>query len=102
MEEFSTGISILVGVIAICTAIFVPLFKLNHDYKHNKEFLANDFEALQQLKEMANDDKMILLMILNHIIDGNNIEKIKETRNSLIKMITEERNWESATKHMIY
>lgn len=67
--------------------IFKPLFQTFVEWKNRGRKIQNDYQSIRDLEEMSREDKMFILLILNHIIDGNHIEQIKKTREELIKKI---------------
>ena len=50
----------------------------NHDI-----FLSNDKQAIADMKEMAKENMRVNLALLNHFIDGNGVEKMKELREEI-------------------
>ncbi len=50
----------------------------NHDI-----FLGNDKQAIADMKEMAKENMRVNLALLNHFIDGNGVEKMKELREEI-------------------
>ena len=46
-------------------------------------FLGNDKQAIADIKEMAKENMRVNLALLNHFIDGNGVEKMKELREEI-------------------
>ncbi len=46
-------------------------------------FLSNDKQAIADMKEMAKENMRVNLALLNHFIDGNGVEKMKELREEI-------------------
>ena len=89
MDKFQIILTILVSVCSLGAMIVSPLFKQLFQFKQMQAQFDEYCQLIKELNKMAYDDKTIELLILDHIIDGNHIEKIKETRNLLIKMTME-------------
>ena len=54
--------------------------------KHEK----NDLEAIQQLQTMNKLQCRAMLCIINHMIDGNGVVKMKETRDAIQELFVEQ------------
>lgn len=86
--EFTTIVSLSSGIaaiIALVKLINAPLDKIKDHDKDIKELK----ESVQKRSEI---DKAILnglQAMTNHMIDGNGVEKLKESRNDLQKAINE-------------
>ncbi len=91
--EFAITSSQILGFCALATALYglykiivelkKPSTTLKAEVEKHKEYLAND---MTRLNEMEESNKMILkslLVIINHDITGNGIDKLKEVRNEL-------------------
>lgn len=66
------------------------------DIEKNKEAIArlqrheqNDFEALHEIRQIEREQCRVMLVILNHMIDGNGVNKMKSTRQELERLITD-------------
>lgn len=86
--EFTTIVSLCSGLAAIFALIKMIATPLDKIKDHDKD--------IQDLKEAAKKrseiDKAILnglQAMTNHMIDGNGVEKLKQSRESLQKAITE-------------
>ena len=80
---FCTLVAGLWGVWKIVKEIRKPNDDLKEAVAKHAQMLDNDNH---RLKEMENSDQMILrslLVIINHEITGNGIEKMKETRDEI-------------------
>lgn len=51
--------------------------------EHEKE----NFEALKEIKEYQRSQTRAVLSIVNHTIDGNGIEKMRESREELTELL---------------
>ena len=49
----------------------------------------NDFESLKDIRQIEKEQCRVMLVMLNHMIDGNGVESMKKTRGELEKLITE-------------
>ena len=87
MDFFLVLISSALTLLNIGILIFKPLFQTFVEWKNRGRKIQNDYKSIKDLEEMSREDKMFILLILNHIIDGNHIEQIKKTREELIKKI---------------
>lgn len=87
MDFFLILASSALTLLNIGILIFKPLFKTFVEWKNRGRKIQNDYQSIKDLEEMSREDKMFILLILNHIIDGNNIEQIKKTRDELIQKI---------------
>jgi ABC-type Fe3+-citrate transport system substrate-binding protein len=56
-----------------------------HDKKieDHDRFLANDKQAIGDIRTMARQNTRVNLSLLNHFIDGNGVDKMKEIREEL-------------------
>ena len=106
MEEIKTfiqialsifgGVSVIAGGISSIIKLFSPIRKLKERVDKNEEFLERDWnrfkevERQNQQNECANKEICkALLVLLNHEITGNGIEKLKEQRDELEKFLIE-------------
>ena len=87
MDFFLILISSVLTLLNIGILIFKPLFQTFVEWKTRGRKIQNDYQSIKDLEEMSREDKMFILLILNHLIDGNHIEQIKKTREELIKKI---------------
>lgn len=87
MDFFLILASSALTLLNIGILIFKPLFQTFVEWKNRGQKIQNDYKSIKDLEEMSREDKMFILLILNHLIDGNHIEQIKKTREELIKKI---------------
>lgn len=90
------GIVLLGNVCKIIYKVFHPAVKVKQDVeavKQEVEELKNhdrkDYEAIQHLNKMNRAQCNLLLSMMNHMIDGNGIEKMKATRDEIQNMLSE-------------
>ena len=106
MEEFKLfiqvvlfifgGVSVIAGGVSAIIKLFSPIRKLRERVEKTEECLHNDFEKFVKLegenKAIEESNKEIckvLLVLLNHEITGNSIDKLKEQRDELEKFLIE-------------
>ena len=87
MERISIIVGIGLTILNIGVILVKPVMKTFNEWNSRGRKIRNDDQSIKDLEEMSREDKMFILLILNHIIDGNNIEKLKETRKVLIEKI---------------
>lgn len=89
-------------ILAICGAIVLianagsaiyrwirPALSVTHDVKLLKEHDQKDYEALQHLNQMNRAQCRAMMCIINHMIDGNGVDKMKETREQITDILGE-------------
>ena len=88
-----TGVAGLIVLIANAgAAIFRwirPAVQIRQDVDVLKEHDKKDFESLQRLEKMNRAQCNLQLSMINHMIDGNHIEKMKETREHIQDILSE-------------
>ena len=90
------GVSVIAGGISAILKLFSPVRKLRERVDKNEEFLERDWnrfkevERQNQQNEVANKEICkALLVLLNHEITGNGIEKLKKQRDELEQFLIE-------------
>lgn len=83
------GIVLIGNVGSVLYKAFHPAVKVKRDVEELKEHDRKDYEAIRRLTEMNRAQCGLLLSMINHMIDGNGIEKMKETRDDIQKMLSE-------------
>lgn len=90
------GIVLLGNVAAVLWKIISPGIRLRDTVGKNKEAIErlrrheqNDFESLKDIRQIEKEQCRVMLVMLNHMIDGNGVESMKKTRAELEKLITE-------------
>lgn len=53
-----------------------------------KKHEARDLETLHNIQEMNKAQCNAMLCIINHIIDGNHVDKMQETRDTIQELLT--------------
>lgn len=93
--EFYLGAIVLIGAAAaVLHKIIKPFSNVKVTVEHNVEEIGKlkqhekkDYETLQELQEMNKAQCVALLNIINHMIDGNGIQQMKETRDEIQGML---------------
>ena len=62
-----------------------PALQVREDVKELKDHDRKDYETLRRLDKMNHMQCKALLRMMNHIIEGNHIEKMKETRDEIME-----------------
>lgn len=87
------------GVVLLCTAgekiyhIFKPaadwkkkIDGLQGEVKELREHTNRDYEALQHIDEILKGIGKGQITMINHMIDGNNVDAMKKTRDDLLDL----------------
>lgn len=93
---FSTILSILGAAAVIASGVraimqaFSPFKKLTERIDTCEErlgqhdmYLGNDKKAIEEIRNMARENLRVNLALLNHFIDGNGVQKMKELREEI-------------------
>lgn len=56
---------------------------LKQEMEEFKEHEKNDFKTLHHMQEMSKLQCRAMLCMMNHMIDGNNVDDMKETREKI-------------------
>lgn len=90
------GIVLAGNVAALLWKIISPGLKVKNTVNKNSEAIArlqrheqSDFEALHEIRQIEREQCRVMLVMLNHMIDGNGIERMKNTRAELERLIIE-------------
>ena len=90
------GIVLLGNVAAVIWKIISPGIKLKDTVRKNKEAIErlrkheqNDFQALEEIHRLNKTQCVVMVQMLNHMIDGNHVEKMKETRQKLQALLAD-------------
>lgn len=90
------GIVLLGNVAAVLWKIISPGIRLRDTVGKNKEAIErlrrheqNDFESLKDIRQIEKEQCRVMLVMLNHMIDGNGVESMKETRKKLQDLLAD-------------
>lgn len=96
MAAVAGGIVLLGNVGAVIYKWISPALRLKERVEELERKSENDYKVLSEVKEALENNKKVnrmqlltMAQMLNHDIDGNEIEKIKETRDNVLKMLSE-------------
>ena len=85
------GAIVLAGNVgAVIYKVIKPSFDIRKDIHDLKQHDKKDFEQIQMLQDMSRAQCKMLLVIIDHMIDGNHVDKMKKTREEIIDLITDE------------
>lgn len=83
------GIVLIGNVGAVIYKIIKPSIdirkKVDRLERHDKQ----DLEKIQNLEELNKAQCKMLLAMIDHMIDGNHVDKMKETREHIIELFTD-------------
>jgi len=86
--EFTTIVSLasgIVGIVALVKMVNTPLWQIKEHDKEIKELKENNKKRSEVDRAMLNG----LTAITNHMIDGNGVDKLRESRTQLQQAINE-------------
>lgn len=86
--EFTTIVSLasgIVGIVALVKMVNTPLWQIKEHEKEIKELKDNNKKRSEVDRAMLNG----LTAITNHMIDGNGVDKLRESRTQLQQAINE-------------
>lgn len=86
--EFTTIVSLasgIVGIVALVKMVNAPLWQIKEHEKEIKELKENNKKRSEVDRAMLNG----LTAITNHMIDGNGVDKLRESRTQLQQAINE-------------
>lgn len=95
IQPILTAIVLAGGALAVLYKWLKPFFNIKVTVEHNVEEIGklkqhekNDFETLHELQKMNKAQCAAMLCIINHMITGNEVSKMKETRDEIQDMLT--------------
>lgn len=93
-ETILIYVSIIGGVLAGLKILMPPI----HRYLKNTWFgdnrISKNSDTIKEIQKMNREQALILLLILDHIIDGNNVTEIKKTRRKFKEYLFDEEDEE--------
>ena len=88
------GIVLLGNAGAVIYKWINPALKMKDDVKELDRRSKNDYEAIQKLEKAIERNEVVnklqlevMLNMLNHMIDGNGVEEMKETRKQVQSLL---------------
>ena len=95
--ETAKNISLIAGAVAVVWRVFTFTFNIGKKIDTNsdeirdiKEKLNRDYEKIDKLNQADKHICLFLVDISDHMINGNHIAKLKETRKNVITFLSEE------------
>jgi len=76
-------ISVVGGAGAIIFKVVRPAFKLNSRVEELERLAKKDYLAIEDLVEQSKSQSRALLAMMNHMIDGNSVDRLRETRDRM-------------------
>ena len=94
MEQVLIYVSVIGGILAALKIIMPPLltFLKNNWFSGNR--ISKNSDTIKEIQKMSREQALILLLILDHIIDGNNVAEIKKTRRKFKEYLFDEEDEE--------
>ena len=94
MEEVLIYVSVIGGILAALKIMMPPLlnFLKNNWFGGNR--INKNSDTIKEIQKMSREQALILLLILDHIIDGNNVAEIKKTRRKFKEYLFDEEDEE--------
>jgi len=78
-----SGINMIASAVSPFKKMDERVTACENKVQQHEGFICNDKEAIEKLAEVCDDNRKMQLIMLNHTIDGNGIEKMKELRNQI-------------------
>ena len=91
--DWQTLLAVAGGIVLIGNAAALiykwlrPAYQLTQRVKTLEEHDRKDYETIEALRELSKAQCSALLSIINHMIDGNNKEDMKKTREQIAKIL---------------
>lgn len=74
-----------------------PALAMHADMEYAKREIAelkqhecNDFATIKQMQEMSREQCRAMVAMMNHMVDGNHVDKMKETRDAILALLAEQ------------
>lgn len=87
---FFGGITIIGNGVKVIKEWINPVAKLSERTEKLEQRADETDEEYEHLKTVINSQSRLLIQMAEHMISGNDIEKLKEKRDELVNAITEE------------
>lgn len=79
-ETILIYVSIIGGILAGLKILMPPIYRYLKDNWFGANRISKNSDTIREIQKMTREQALILLLILDHIIDGNNVAEIKKTR----------------------
>lgn len=94
--EYAKDLSLIAGAVAVVWRVFTFTSNIGKKIDTNsqeiadiKQKLEHDYERIEHLEQADKHICLFLVDISDHLISGNHIDKLKETRKKVITFISE-------------
>lgn len=85
------GAIVLAGNVgAVIVKVIRPFVDIKERVENLEKHGENDFEEIRELHELNTMQCKMLLVIIDHMIDGNHVENMKKTREQIINLLASE------------
>lgn len=95
LQPLLAAIVLIGGALAVILKIVHPIVSLKDTVEGNTEEIrklkkheTKDLETLESIQEMNKAQCNAMLCIINHMIDGNHVDRMQETRDSIQDLLT--------------
>ena len=95
LQPYLTAIVLIGGAVAVIYKWIRPIICLKDMVEENKAEIGRlkkhetrDLGTLRNLQEMNKAQCAAMLCIINHMIDGNHVDRMQETRDSIQELLT--------------
>ena len=90
MEQVLIYVSVIGGIIAALKIIAPPLISSLKNNWSRRNKISKNSDVIKDIQKTNREQALILLLVLDHIIDGNNVNEIKKTRRKFKEYLFED------------
>ena len=90
MEQVLIYVSVIGGIIAALKILVPPLISSLKNNWSRCNRIGKNSDVIKDIQKMNREQALILLLVLDHIIDGNNVDEIKKTRRKFKEYLFED------------
>lgn len=85
------GYIVLIGNVgAVIYKVIKPAIQMQDRVDELERHDKADYARIQKLEELSKAQCKMLLVMIDHMIDGNNVDKMKKTRDQIIEIMCDE------------
>lgn len=85
------GYIVLIGNVgAVIYKVIKPAIQMQDRVEELERHDKADYARIQKLEELSKAQCKMLLVMIDHMIDGNNVDKMKKTRDQIIEIMCDE------------
>lgn len=85
------GAIVLIGNVgAVIYKVIKPSLDIRNRVAELEWHDKKDFETIKSLQAMSKAQVKMLLVMIDHMIDGNHVDKMRETREQIIEIMADE------------